>query len=86
MEVWQRSDLPQRRYCRTHRLMDTTFTRWLRAIADADATKIRVQNARILAEVERDEHRRHRKGRRFKLSENKRNQAVQAFWAMHAGC
>jgi transposase-like protein len=33
-----------------------------------------------IAETERDERRRRRKGRRFKLSEDKRNQA---FWAMH---
>jgi len=83
IEAWQRSGLSQRRYCRTHRLTDTTFTRWLRAIADAEVAKIRVQNARILAETEHDERRRRRKGRRFKLSEDKRNQAVQAFWAMH---
>jgi hypothetical protein len=63
IEAWQRSGLSQRRYCRTHRLTDTTFTRWLRAIADAEVAKIRVQNARILAETERDERRKHRKGR-----------------------
>ena len=57
--------------------------RWLRAIADAEVTKIRAQNARILAETEDDERRRRRKGCRFKLPEDKRNQAVQAFWAMH---
>ena len=83
IEAWQRSGLSQRRYCRTHRLTDTTFTRWLRAIADVEVAKIRAQNARILAETEHDDSRRRRKGRRFKLSEDKRNQAVQAFWAMH---
>ena len=83
IEAWQRSGLSQRRYCRTHRLTDTTFTRWLRAIADAEVAKICAQNARILAETAHDERRRRRKGRRFKLSEDKRNQAVQAFWAMH---
>ena len=79
IEAWQRSGLSQRRYCRTRRLTDTTFTRWLRAIADAEMAKIRAQNARILAETKRGERRKHRKGRRFKLSEDKRNQAVQAF-------
>lgn len=83
IEAWQRSGLSQRRYCRTHRLTDTTFTRWLRAIADVEVAKIRAQNARILAKTEHDERRRRRKGRRFKLSEDKRNQAVQAYWAMH---
>ncbi len=83
IEVWPRSGLSQRRYCRMHCLTDTTFTRWLRAIADAEVAKIRAQNARITAETEHDERRRRRKGRRFKLSDDKRNQAVQAFWAMH---
>ncbi len=83
IEAWQRSGLSQRRYCRTHRLTDTTFTRWLRAIADVEVAKIRAQNARILAETELDERRKHRKGRPLRLSEDKRSQAVQAFWAMH---
>jgi Transposase len=83
IEAWQRSGLSQRRYCRIHRLTDTTFTRWLRAITDAEATRIRAQNAKILAETERDERRRQRRGRPLKLSADKRNQAVQAFWAMH---
>ena len=75
--------LSQRRYRRTHHLTDTTFTRWLRAITDAEVAKIRARNVRILAETERDERRKHRKGCRCKLSADKRNQAVQAFWAMH---
>ena len=79
IEAWQRSGLSQRRYCRTHRLTDTTFTRWLRAIADAEVSKIREQNARILTGTERDEHRKRRKKGRFKLSDDKRNQAVRAF-------
>lgn len=83
IEAWQRSGLSQRRYCRMHRLTDTTFTRWLRAITDAEAAKIRAQNAKILAETEHDERRRQRRGRPFKLTANKRSQAVQAFWAMH---
>jgi len=66
-----------------HRLTDTTFTRWLRAITDAEAAKIRAQNAKILAETEHDERRRQRRGRPFRLTADKRNQAVQAFWAMH---
>jgi len=64
-------------------LTGTTFTRWLRAITDAEAAKIRAQNAKILAETERDERRRQRRGRLLKLAADKRNQAVQAFWAMH---
>jgi hypothetical protein len=63
IEAWQRSGLSQRRYCRMHRLTDTTFARWLRAITDAEAAKIRAQNAKILAETEHDERRRQRRGR-----------------------
>jgi len=36
-----------------------------------------------LPKTEHDERRRQRRGRSFKLTANKRNQAVQAFWAMH---
>jgi hypothetical protein len=64
-------------------LTGTTFTRWLRAITDAEAAKIRAQNAKILAETERDERWRQRRGRLLKLAADKRNQSVQAFWAMH---
>jgi hypothetical protein len=83
IEAWQRSGLSQRRYCQMHRLTDTTFTRWLRAITDAEAAKIRAQNAKILAETEHEERRRQRRGRPFKPTANKRNQAAPAFWAMH---
>ena len=83
IEAWQRSGLSQRRYCRIHRLTGTTFTRWLRAITDAEAAKIRAQNANILAETEHEERRRQRRGRPVKLTANKRSQAVRAFWAMH---
>ena len=54
IEAWQRSGLSQRHYCRMNRLTDTTFTRWLRAITDAVAAKIRAQNAKILAETEHE--------------------------------
>src|SRR5260370_12927158 len=83
IEAWQRSGLSQRRYCRIHRLTDTTFTRWLRTITDAEAAKIRAQNPKILAETQHDERRRQRRGRPFKLTANRRNQAAQAFVAMH---
>ena len=83
IEAWQRSGLSQRRYCRMHRLTDTTFTRWLRAITDAETAKFCAQNAKILVETERDERRKQRRGRPLKLSWDKRSQAAQAFWAMH---
>jgi len=83
IEAWQRSGLSQHRYCKIHHLTGTTFTRWLRATTDAEAAKIRAQNAKILAETEHEERRRQRRGRPLKLTANKRNQAAQAFWAMH---
>ena len=82
IEAWQRSGLSERRYCRIHRLIGTTFTRWLRTITGGRA-KIRAQNAKNLAETEHEERRRQRRGRPFKLTANKRSQAAQAFWAMH---
>jgi len=45
--------------------------------------EIRAQSARILTGIKRDEQRKRRKGLRFKLSDDKRNQAVRAFSAMH---
>jgi len=53
------------------------------AARDHEAAKIRAQNAKILAETERDERWRQRRGRLLKLAADKRNQSVQAFWAMH---
>lgn len=82
IEAWQRSGLSQRRYCRDHHLASETFPRWLRAITDAETAKLRAQCAKILAEAERDERRRQRKGPLMR-SGDKRSRAVQAFWAMH---
>jgi hypothetical protein len=73
VEAWRRSGLSQRRYCRQHRLDTTTFARWLKVLADAESL-------RLQRHFEREE-RRQRKPRR--LSTDKRNRAVQAFWAMH---
>jgi hypothetical protein len=58
IEAWQRGGLSPRRYCRMHRLTDTILTRWLRAITDAAAAKIRAKTAKILAETEHGERRR----------------------------
>jgi transposase-like protein len=73
VEAWQRSGVPQRLYCRQHRLDTTTFARWLKVLADAESLRLQRH-----FEVGK---RRQRRPRR--LSTDKRNRAVQAFWAMH---
>ncbi len=73
VDAWQRSGLSQRRYCRQHRLDTTTFARWLKVLGDAESLRLQRH-----FEAEK---RRQRRPRR--LSTDKRNRAVQAFWAMH---
>jgi transposase-like protein len=76
IEAWQRSGLSQRKYCARHRLTTKTFARWVKVLTDAAAR-------RIQAELASEERRERRRRRRFRLSGDKRCQAVQAFWAMH---
>lgn len=76
VEAWQRSGLSQRKYCRQHRLTDTTFARWLNVLTDTKMAKMRLE--RMTAERKRA---RCKKG--GKLTTDKRNQAAQAYWAMH---
>jgi transposase-like protein len=76
VEAWRRSGLGQSKYCRAHRLTETTFNRWLRSI---DAP----QSARTAAELLREQRRLRRRGNPFALCKSKRSAAVQAFWAMH---
>ena len=84
IEAWERSGLSQRRYRRTHRLTDPAFARWLRAIADAEVARIRTQNARILAETEREERRKHRKWAPVSsCPKTNATRRVQTFWAMY---
>jgi hypothetical protein len=52
------------------------FLRWLRVLVDANALRIK-------AELQRQERSERRRKRHFRLSSDKRSQAVQAFWAMH---
>jgi hypothetical protein len=73
VEAWRRSGLSQQRYCRENWLTKRTFGRWLKVLVDAESL-------RLQRHFEREE-RRQRKPRR--LSTDKRNRAVQAFWAMH---
>jgi transposase-like protein len=69
LEAWHRSGVTRTEYCRLHRLTKGTFDRWL--------------NALNLLESAREEARKRRKRTREPLSTDKRNRAVQAFWAMH---
>jgi len=73
IEAWQKSGLAQQTYCRQQRLDRKTFSRWLNVLTDAET--IREQQ-----KIARDAKRRNR---RSPLSTDKRNRAVQAFWAMH---
>jgi hypothetical protein len=75
------SGLSQRRYCRMHRLTDTTFT--LGCARSPTRKRPKFVRKTLKSETEHDERRRQRRGRPFKLTADKRNQAVQAFWAMH---
>lgn len=76
VEAWQRSGLSQRKYCNVHGLTEKTFARWLNVLTDAKMAKMRVE--RVAAERKQKSA---KKG--GKLTTDKRNQAAQAFWAMH---
>src|SRR5215471_17602577 len=69
LEAWRRSGVTRTEYCRLHRLTKSTFDRWLAALN--------------LLESAREEARKRRKRTREPVSTDKRNKAVQAFWAMH---
>ncbi len=76
IEAWQRSGLSVRGYCREHRLCDTTFTKWVRVVADAEALKIK-------RELEREERTERQRRRRIPVTPQVRSRASRAFWAMH---
>jgi transposase-like protein len=76
VEAWRRSGLSQSKYCRAHRLTETTFNRWLKSIDVA-------QTARTAAELLREQRRLRRRGGPAALCKSKRSVAVQAFWALH---
>jgi hypothetical protein len=69
LEAWRRSGVTRTEYCPLHRLNKSTLGRWL--------------NALNLLESAREEARQRRKRTREPVSGNKRNKAIQAFWAMH---
>ena len=69
VDALRRSGVSRTEYCRRHRLNKSTFDRWLRVLNSL--------------EFVREEARKRRKRTREPVSGDKRNKAVQAFWAMH---
>ena len=69
LEAWRRSGVTRTEYCRLHRLTKSTFDRWLSVLNSLESV--------------REEARKRRKRTREPVSGDKRNKAVQAFWAMH---
>jgi len=69
LEAWRRSGVSRTEYCRLHRPTKSTYDRWLGALNSLESA--------------REEARKRRKRTREPLSTDKRNKAVQAFWAMH---
>ena len=76
VEAWRRSGVSRRNYCGLHHLDGRTFNRWMKFLIDAETLKLR-------AEMLRGERRKLRYQKHSPLSTDKRNKAVQAFWAMH---
>jgi transposase-like protein len=69
LDAWRRSGVTRTEYCRLHRLTKSTFDRWLSALNSLESA--------------REEARKRRKRTREPVSGDKRNKAVQTFWAMH---
>jgi hypothetical protein len=87
IEVWRRSGLSQRAYCRRHRLDQGTFARWLKVLVGEDTarklseypTELRREKCREV----REKGLRKRRQQAFGISTDVPNRAMQAFWAMH---
>lgn len=87
IEAWQRSGVTRTEYCRQHRLTKGTLDRWLRHLAGEDAARKQLEYQTELRRQQRLEARqklqKKRVRRRYAVSTDVRNRAVQAFWAMH---
>ena len=87
IEAWRRSGLSQTLYCQKHRLARNVFARWLKYLAGEEAARKHVEYQRELHREERRQQREKRgkkpQRRRYGVSTDVRNKAVQAFWAMH---
>jgi transposase-like protein len=87
IEAWRQSGLDRTNYCRQHRLCKCTFDRWLKYLAGEDAGR---KHAEYLTELRRQKRQQEREKRlkkrrrlRYAVSTDRRNRALQAFWAMH---
>lgn len=87
IEAWRRSGLTRTAYCRQQRLSKTTLDRWLTYVAGKDAAR---KHAEYQAELRRQQKRERREKRRklrarrrFGVSTDFANRALQAYWAMH---
>ena len=87
IEAWHRSGLTRTAYCRQHRVSKHTLDGWLKHLAGEDAAR---KHAEYQAELRRqqkleiqEKRRKIRARRRFGVSTEERNHALQAFWAMH---
>jgi transposase-like protein len=87
IEAWQRSGVTRTEYCRQHRLTKGTLDRWLGHLAGEDAARKQLEYLAELRRQQRLEAReklqKKRIRRRYAVSTDMRNRAVQAFWAMH---
>jgi transposase-like protein len=83
IEAWQRSGVSRKAYCRQHRLDEGTFVRWLKALAGEEAACKLTEYQAELRREKRLEQREKGLRRRFSVSTDLRNRAMQAFWAMH---
>jgi len=87
IEAWQRSGLTRTAYCRQHRVSKHTLDGWLKHLAGEDAAR---KHAEYHAELRRqqkhelrEKRRKLRARRRFGVSTDVTNRALQAYWAMH---
>lgn len=83
IEAWQRSGVSRKAYCRQHRLDEGTFARWLKALAGEESARKLAEYQTELRREKRREQREKGLRRRFSVSTDVRNRAMQAFWAMH---
>ena len=87
IEAWQRSGLTRTEYCRKLHLTKSTLNRRLRHFAGEEAARKQLEYLAELRRQKRLEAReklqKKRIRRRYAVSTDVRNRAVQALWAMH---
>jgi transposase-like protein len=87
IEAWRQSGLARTAYCRHHRLNRRTFDRWMDYLLGKEAARkheeYQAELRREQRQAEREKGVKRRQKRRFGISTDLRNRALQAFWAMH---